>query len=505
MATTVPKVTDEGILLAGAFAIYTQLDGPNSTPEYLGCHDFGDTEQGFGDMNLIFCPDSSRANQWNVSATYQSASEPGEFTIESATKETRGALNKIKRGCGLPFYSLAITCGRKDTFANWKNATIYYPTILTTSGQNNRAKREPGDQGPAIDTFTFQFAQSFQVWRPIVGRQDIGETTALNDITACSVEQCAGKCGPGEDSCDSMAVAGDAPAGSPGEAADVWSTSDGGGTWSLLPSGPFADAIDVASIDCFEINSDTTRYIAAQGTTAPAAPMQIAYRDGTTGAWTRVTVGSVNGQYALGPKALFALDKNHIWLAASGGYVYFSNDGGATWTAQTSGGTTAENLIGIRGSSTNDLYAVGENDAIIKTTDGGLSWILVTATGGGNNLRSLSVISKQVVWVVDSGGQMYYTIDGGTTWTERAFSDSGTGEGRDIEFANELVGFMLHNDATPNGRIFQTINGGQEWELLDTTPTNSGLNAIVVCGVNLAYAVGEPQGGTAAVFKIEPS
>ena len=107
-----------------------------------------------------------------------------------------------------------------------------------------------------------------------------------------------------------------------------------------------------------------------------------------------------------------------------------------------------------------------------------------------------------MAWVGDNGGELYFTTDAGVTWTRRTgWTGDGTGEIKGIEFANDLVGYMLHDDATPSGTVLLTINGGYSWRAL-STPTNAGLNSLYVCGPNLAYAVGEPQGGTAVILKI---
>ncbi|MHA2069370.1 MAG: hypothetical protein ACXABY_33840, partial [Candidatus Thorarchaeota archaeon] len=226
------------------------------------------------------------------------------------------------------------------------------------------------------------------------------------------------------------------------------------------------------------------------------------YRDGITGAWTNVNVGSTNGQFAPGPQALFALDFQHIWVVTSGGYIYFSSDGGVTWTAQEEGVLVATDLYGIHGSGPNNLYAFGASDVILTSNDGGSSWSQATATGGGNIVHRGWVLSKNVAWVGDSGGNLYRTSDGGTTWTAfTSWTGSGTGEIRGIGFWNELIGFMLHDDATTTGYVFYTINGGYSWRRL-STDDNNGLNSLYVCSAIQAYAVGEPgDDGTGVILK----
>ena len=60
---------------------------------------------------------------------------------------------------------------------------------------------------------------------------------------------------------------------------------------------------------------------------------------------------------------------------------------------------------------------------------------------------------------------------------------------------------MLSDTTAPLGRAYRTINGGNDWRQV-TVPTNAGLNALAVIDENLAYAVGNAQGGTGVMIKI---
>ena len=62
---------DKTPLLGGDWALFVQIDGPNTEPTYLGCHDFGDMDKDDGDMTLLYCPSPTQANRWNVVGSYQ--------------------------------------------------------------------------------------------------------------------------------------------------------------------------------------------------------------------------------------------------------------------------------------------------------------------------------------------------------------------------------------------------------------------------------------------------
>ena len=51
--------------------IWVQPDGPNSAPQYLGCHDMGDIAEPGGDVTKRYCPDRRGAGRWTVALTSQ--------------------------------------------------------------------------------------------------------------------------------------------------------------------------------------------------------------------------------------------------------------------------------------------------------------------------------------------------------------------------------------------------------------------------------------------------
>jgi photosystem II stability/assembly factor-like uncharacterized protein len=207
--------------------------------------------------------------------------------------------------------------------------------------------------------------------------------------------------------------------------------------------------------------------------------------------------------------ALFVLDSYHIWLCLDDGYIYFSGDFGVTWTRQAGGvgAPTANDLNEVWFVDSENGMAVGDSDTVLVSSDGGDTWTLATATGGANNLLCCTENDGGGIWWAgDSGGEMYYSSDHGTTWTRRDFPGDEVGDINDVEFVNSLVGFLIHDNATPVGSVYRTRNGGTDWELM-TDVTNNGLLSLHACGVNLVYAAGEPQpgggAGTAVILKGE--
>jgi len=109
---------------------------------------------------------------------------------------------------------------------------------------------------------------------------------------------------------------------------------------------------------------------------------------GTSGVGVRTTnAGAAWGALATGTG-------NHVdsmiviggigFLSGENGMIRTSADNGATWTAQVS--STADELYGITAADPTHLWAVGQNQTIVASTNG-TSWATQLSPGSGNPQR----------------------------------------------------------------------------------------------------------------------
>ena len=201
---------------------------------------------------------------------------------------------------------------------------------------------------------------------------------------------------------------------------------------------------------------------------------------------------------------MFVYDLHHIWVVTDDGYVYFSDDGAVTWTAQESGVITAGNLNAIH--MIDDLTGIiGGAANILATTINGSNWSVITGpvAEAGNAVLSVAAIDKFRFWITYDSGTIYFTNDGGATWEARSlWAGAGTGSVDCVRFTGEYSGWFIHNTAAPIGYVFHTINGGYDWELITPYVANAGFNDIHVIDENNAYVVGNAYGGTAVILKV---
>ena len=175
-------------------------------------------------------------------------------------------------------------------------------------------------------------------------------------------------CGAYAERCDTIVIGCDAAGAA---TANVLISTDGGNTWAATAADPFATDENITSIRMFQVDATTVRILAARDTDA-ANPMELAYSDDSGANWTLVVLGATNGEFAERDQAIMVIDESNIWVCTDQGNVYFSSDGGATFTVQSSALTAsggndlnachfATNLVGI---------SVGDSDTIIYTDFG---------------------------------------------------------------------------------------------------------------------------------------
>lgn len=467
-------------------SLWVQPGGPNTAVHFLGCHDLADISEPSGSLELLRCMD--KKGGWRTVGTIQSPPDPVTTSIENMTFIARDWLERLN--CDFTLFANHRSGGEPDIFDNYVRANILNRCRVTTRTDKQIVHHE--EEQASLQT------RDIEAWPPVfhtgaltARRQTTTETLALNDVNAYSLLDCDDGVSPGD-----RVIAG---ADSSAYAGNVLQTLDAGDNWAALAADPFAAGKNILSVVSFPISDTVTRFLVAQVATG-GAQGKIAYTDDNGATWTTVNIGgAAAGHGAVDSGALFALDQGHIWLASAEGYIYFSSDGGGSWTAQTSAELTTEDFRAISFVDENYGMAVGDADVVLFSSDGGTTWEAGSATGGGGNLTSVAP-SGNFWWVGTSGGRAYYSRDDGTTWTQRRFTGDAVGEVADIVFANDLIGYMIHNTAAPVGRILVTINGGWTWNPI-TTPTNTGLNALTVADMNIVYAVGEVQGGTAVIVK----
>jgi photosystem II stability/assembly factor-like uncharacterized protein len=183
---------------------------------------------------------------------------------------------------------------------------------------------------------------------------------------------------------------------------------------------------------------------------------EINKKTGVPGAFTKVTTGFVA---AKNPYDLYVASSSEIWFVGDGGYIYKSVDITAGVTVANGGSATTANLRRIRGRE-GIIVATGASGAVVKTTNRGVTWSTTTASPENSTIQAVEVMDDARIWVGCSTGRVYFTGNGGETWTPDTHFSGGSVQ--DIVFATQEVGYV---SASVSGtcRIYATWNGGANW------------------------------------------
>ncbi|HVN48737.1 MAG TPA: YCF48-related protein, partial [Bacteroidota bacterium] len=170
--------------------------------------------------------------------------------------------------------------------------------------------------------------------------------------------------------------------------------------------------------------------------------------------WTKQYVGK-NIQL----RTISFTDANHGWICGDTGVVVHTTNGGISWQIQNTGTTTylwcidfVDSLHGfVAGGRYTDYSTV-----FLKTSNGGNSWN--TQTPSWESLFYTSFINADTGWVVGRGGTILKTTNGGANWIDQSYQ----GLWMTDVYAMSKDTVYVFNPGINNNLLVST-NGGNDW------------------------------------------
>ncbi len=210
--------------------------------------------------------------------------------------------------------------------------------------------------------------------------------------------------------------------------------------------------------------------------------------------------------------------KKYAWATGaidSTGYgtILFTPDAGETWVRQGVGNPAFESVgfVDVWAIDENTVWATGNKNTLLKTTDSGLTWVKVTppAQLPDANLSCVNIYEKTNIWIggaVGTTGIIYRSNDGGKTFTllDTTFFQRKTIQGIWVTGPNEIyvaggyanrgeTGFIAYS--TDNGTTWDSIVPDDDFNKWEWIGVVSSENTIVVHGGKGHYIV-STDGGT---------
>jgi photosystem II stability/assembly factor-like uncharacterized protein len=409
-----------------------------------------------GSITPIWVP-GKRAKTFHLAGTTIAPADLAKAELVFREKHASIPLPLTKIGCPFTFYEVSGVCGDLADFQRgWSDYVLIYSGAKVTD--KDAGQRTSFDSDEALETRVSVILSEVYP----IGAISFGEKAATQvnrevvDAVYANRESC-GSCGEQDDGTNrAYAITAPSGAGSPGLPGQLHYTVNKGATWTAVDISGLGAAEVITAIDLIG------NYLVILGSEAYFYA-EIDTDTGIPGAFTKVSTGFVSGKSG---NDIVVFNSNEAYIAAAGGYIYKITDVPSGATVLSAGDATTNDLYRIDGNeSRNTLVAVGATGTIIKSINRGITWSTTVATpDAANTIQAVAVMDDLRYWVgTATGGKLYYTLNGGKTWVEKAFSGSGTGTVWDITFATDEVGYVSHSTTGPAARIFATFNGGADW------------------------------------------
>lgn len=148
------------------------------------------------------------------------------------------------------------------------------------------------------------------------------------------------------------------------------------------------------------------------------------------------------------------VDENIGWMVGNNGMIVKTTNGGESWISQSSG--TSLHILGVDFVNNQTGWAVGNSGLILKTTNGGERWTAQTS-GQTVTLNDVNFVNDQLGLIVGASGRILRTTNGGTNWSSVT---SGTTQTlRELQFVDNLNAWAVGT----SGTIRRTTDGGINW------------------------------------------
>ena len=237
----------------------------------------------------------------------------------------------------------------------------------------------------------------------------------------------------------------------------ILKTDDAGATWTTILGGTDGS---LNGIEGIFFTSTDIGYAAGWNDDA-------LFTDDGGDTWSDMTVGT--GVWYYTDIEFWDADNGVIsaQLNAGGSQVWVTDDAGETWTAASG---VSIGIIDMAYADANTLFAVGTEEDIIESTDGGLTWSLNNDGTDPDNDPLLGVHFYNSSFGVVGGmdGVVKITTNGGSSWTEQQIGGS-----YPSLYAVYCEDTETINMGGTDGNIYKSTDGGDSWSSVSSEGTST--------------------------------
>lgn len=460
---------------------------PDHEPDYKSHFKAGAIEQDTGESTRIEVPDPDRYGEFIEVGEIQGAVGRPTLTLTGRYAQDLASdmLRLAKARCAFDIQVHLGSCTDPRDFDQFSKVVI-----LERAKGNNWSTEDLGalssDEAAKVDETLNTSGREVYEFMPLNYVSKAGDviTNEVVDVVICDRASC-GDCDDESTGCSKIFAVTLAAGGSPSTPADVVFSLDKGLTWYAHDVEAFGASDDGSGLACLG-----TYLVVVSNDFGGLAYATLTEFDGTTDPeFTGVTTG-FNASGA--PNDIWSVG-NFAFVVGNGGYIYTMSEPTGGATVLDAGVAVSDNLNAVHALSKDFAVAVGNASSIVKI-DGLSAEEIAPPTGVEVNYNCVWVKSESEWFIGTSNGKLYYTLDGGQSWSEKTFPGSGSGVVRDIQFAKDSVAYLSHSTSGSVGRILESVSGGNNWIVAPrnpgTLPANDRVTALAACPDDVNFVVG---------------
>jgi photosystem II stability/assembly factor-like uncharacterized protein len=167
----------------------------------------------------------------------------------------------------------------------------------------------------------------------------------------------------------------------------------------------------------------------------------------------------------------------------------------------------------VKAVSANIVWACGEKGTVIRSTDGGVTWLFTTPLVSSLDCFSIEARDANTAWVaaddLNAGGSaLYKTTNGGSTWIQQLISNSPGTFYNAVKFYDGNNGILMGDPENGYFVIQTTTNGGTTWTRTPSANIPAPLsgeysnpNSLAIFGNAAWFGTGAATEGSTRVFR----
>lgn len=428
------------------------------------------------------------------------------FDKQAAQDQVLDTMRRENGRFGL--WEFYIPAGRLNNYANWLlNGRLDYYSRCKITGMTDDAGSAKDYSGePGTKSFPISAARLITLRPPVLSALTTSEIVDINGITGFS-DLDPNRDIPGYPGPDKLLFA--VCDADTGVAANVLWTITGGSTWTAFGADPFAADKHIKAVQAQFMTPTQYRLVVLRLTGEAALPPQIAYADitvgdeGTSPTWTAVALGATNnqtGEALFWPPQLF----NRLYAAAAGDIYVSTNQGQSTTIVYT--GANAINAFAI--DIDLNVWAVGASNTILReSVDNRGTFTTKVGPSGGGAFTAIAIADDGTIFAGNATSIYKSNNDAASTGGWSLLRNFGANESvvgiQCVGGDSQILRAVVTNTSSPEGDVWYSLDGGNTWTEVANL-TNSGYNAVYFSTVNdnLAFIVGEDVSTVGTIHRL---